>query len=79
MKTSTQDRVIDLISGVCRVPSSKIHPSTSLRDDLDLDPVDMLLLIAALENDFKVYLTPEEAEAIDTVQDASYYMQRRAA
>ncbi len=79
MKTTTQDRVIHLISGMCKVPSSRIHPFTSLRDDLHLDSVDMLLLIAALESDFKVYLTSEEADAIETVRDASYFMQRTAA
>lgn len=79
MLTITQNRVIDLISGVCRVPSSHIHPDTSLRNDLYLDSVDVLLLIAALEHDFKVYLTSEEADAIETVEDASFYMQRRAA
>ncbi len=79
MKTTTENRVIDLISGVCRVPLSRIHSYTNLRDDLHLDSIDMLLLIAALESDFKVYLTTEEAEAIETVHDASYYMQRYAA
>jgi acyl carrier protein len=79
MLTTTQNRVIDLVSGVCRVPSSHIHPDTSFRNDLDLDAVDVLLLIAELENNFQVYLTSEEADAIETVQDVSYYMHRRAA
>lgn len=79
MLTTTQHRVIDFISDECRVPSSYIHPDTSLRNDLYLDSVDVLLLIAALEHDFKVYLTKEEADAIDTVEEASFYMQRYAA
>lgn len=79
MLTTTQDRIIHLVSNVCRVPSSHIHPDTSFREDLDLDAIDVLLLIATLENNFKVYLTKEEADAIQTVQDVSYYMQRKAA
>ena len=80
MKTATtQERVITLISGMLKVPPYKINPYTSLRDDLHLDAVDLLLLIAALENNFKVYLTAEEADAIDTIEDASTFMQRKAA
>lgn len=80
MKTSTtQDRVIHLISGLLKVPSYKINPYTSLRDDLHLDHVDLLLLIAALESNFKVYLTTEEADSIDTIYDASSYLQKYAA
>lgn len=82
MKTSTStthERIIDLVSGMLKVPSYKINPYTSLRDDLHLDAVDMLLLIAALENNFQVYLTAEEADAIDTIEDASSFLQRKAA
>ncbi len=77
--TTTHDQVIHLISDICRVPSTRIHALTSLRDDLHLDTVDLTLLIASLENNFKVYLTVEEANAIETVQDVSHFMQRHAA
>ncbi len=77
--TTTHDQVILLISDICRVPSTRIHALTSLRDDLHLDTVDLTLLIASLENNFKVYLTVEEANAIETVQDVSHFMQRHAA
>ncbi len=79
MRTITEDQIIHFISTACKVPSSRIHPHTSLRDDLLLDSIDVLLLIAALENNFKVYLTTEEAEAIDTAYEANYYVQKHAA
>lgn len=78
-RSNTQDRVIDLISWRLNVPSSHIHPFTHLKDDLHLDSIDLLLLIAELESRFNIYLTPEEAEAIETVQDASFYFQKYAA
>ncbi|MCG8326851.1 MAG: acyl carrier protein [Chitinophagales bacterium] len=74
-----QERIIDLISWKLNVPSSSIHPHTRLQDDLNLDAIDMLLLIAELESRFDVYLTKEEVEAIGTVRDASFYLQRNAA
>ena len=75
---NTQDRLISLISWKLHVPSSRIYPHTKLRDDLQLDQVDLLLLIADIEHSFDVYLTTEEADAIETIEDASFYIQKYA-
>lgn len=80
MDTATQDRIINVISWSLNVPSSKIRPYTRLADDLFLDEIDLLLLIAQLERDFNVFLTREEVERIETVQDASsFFLQKHAA
>jgi len=71
MGSSFENRVIQAISFTLNVPASHIHPYTHLRDDLHLDAVDMLLLIAKLESRFRVYLTPEEVDSIETVRDAA--------
>jgi len=78
MKT-TQDAIIDMIGWSLNIPSGRIYPYTSLVDDLHLDPLDKMLLIIELENRLNIYLTPEEADAIETVQDASFYFEQRAA
>ena len=54
------------------MPVKHIHPYTHLQDELNLDAIDLLLLIAELESRFNVYLTPEEAEAIETVFGADH-------
>lgn len=77
--SNTHNRVIDLISWRLNVPPTHIHPYMRLKDDLHLDAIDLLLLIADLESRLKVYLSLEEAEAIETVQDASFYFQKYAA
>lgn len=74
-----QDRVIDIISWRLNVPVANIHPYSRLQDDLHLDAIDLMLLIAELESRFNVYLSTEEYESIETVQDASRYLQRYAA
>ena len=73
---SIQDRLISLISWKLNVPSSRIYPYTKLRDDLQLDPIDLLLLIADIEHSFNVYLTPEEADAIETIEDANFFIEK---
>lgn len=75
-----QDRLIELISWRLNVPVSNIHPYSRLREDLHLDTVDSLLLIAELESRFNVYLSSEEYESIETVQDASrFFLSKHAA
>lgn len=78
-KVNSQERIIDLISWIINIPSPQIHPLTQLREDLELDTIDILLLIAELESQFNIYLTPEEVEAIETVQDISFLFQKQAA
>lgn len=75
----TQDRVIDMISWALKLPPKRIYPYTHLQDDLHLDAVDLLLLIIQLENRFNVYFSSEEVAAIETVQDASFFIQKHAA
>ncbi len=75
----TQNKVIDLISWKLKVPSSRIYPYTSLRDDLLLDAIDLMLLIAEIESSFNVYLSKEEVEAIETVEDASLLIKKYGA
>lgn len=74
-----QNRIIDLISWRLNLPTTHIHPYSRLREDLHLDAIDLLLLIAELETRFNVYLSNEEVEAIETVQDASFYFYKDAA
>lgn len=74
---SLEKRIAEVISWTLHLPASQLHPHTHLRDDLFLDPVDLLLLIAKLEYSFNVYLSPEEAEAIATVQDLYACIRRR--
>ena len=61
------------------MPATNIHPYSRLREDLHLDAIDLILLIAELESRFNIYLSKEEVEAIETVQDASFYLYKAAA
>lgn len=76
--TGIQDQVIGHISWSLNVPASQIYPYTHFQDDLQMDALDVLLLIAELENRLNLYLTPEEVEIIETVQDASHLFAKHA-
>ena len=78
-KWTAEDRIIELIAWELNIPSSRINPHTDLVDDLYLDSLDKDLLIAKLESQFGVFLNQEQAAKIDTVRDASFFLQQNAA
>ena len=78
-KWTAEDRIIELIAWELNIPSSRINPHTDLIDDLYLDSLDKDLLIAKLESQFGVFLNQEQAAKIDTVRDASFFLQQNAA
>ncbi len=76
---STEERIISMISWSLNVPSQKIYPYTNLQDDLNLDKIDLMILIAELENKFNIYLSKEQADSIETVADAAFFFSRAMA
>jgi len=72
-----EDSILNLVSWSLHIPKTSINAFSHLRDDLNLDSIDCLLLIATLERQFDVYFSAEEAEAIETVRDAIVLIQKR--
>lgn len=73
------DLIIKMISWSLHIPVSRINANTDLVDDLHLDQLDRELLIADLENRLGIFLSPEEVASIETVRDASNFLQKKAA
>lgn len=66
-----EDSILHTISGSLNVPYNRLNAFTHFSEDLYLDPVDLTLLIAELENSLNLYLSPEEVAGIKTIGDAS--------
>ncbi len=78
--STMEQQLIELISWSLKIPSAQINPYSDFADDLHLDAIDKLLLIADLEAQYGIFLSPEEVATIQTVKDASnYFTQRHAA
>ncbi len=54
-------------------------PEASFVDDLGADSLDQVELIMAMEEEFDVSISDEDAENIGTVQDAIDYVQKAVA
>lgn len=65
-----EQQMIDIIAEQLSVEKDKVVPNASFVDDLGADSLDLVELIMAMEEAFDVEIPDEEAEKINTVQNA---------
>jgi acyl carrier protein len=67
-------RLREIIADQLGISDEEIVPEASFVDDLGADSLDLVELIMALEEEFDMEISDEEAEKIQTVQDAINYI-----
>lgn len=81
MTTSTAsvyDRVKKVIVDQLSVDEAEVTPTASFTGDLGADSLDTVELVMALEDEFGTEIPDEEAEKIQTVQDAVSYIEKNS-
>ncbi|MEL6968763.1 MAG: phosphopantetheine-binding protein [Bacteroidota bacterium] len=68
-----ENQILNTISWTLNVSPQRLLPYMHFTDDLHLDDIDLLLLIATIENQMGVYLTREQAASIQTIGDVTRY------
>lgn len=72
-----EKQIVNTISWVLNVSPRRLKRYTHFVDDLHLDEIDMVLLIAAIESNLGLYLSREEVAKVETVQDLNYYFEQQ--
>ncbi len=78
MATSTETRVKEIITEQLGVDEKEVTPDASFIDDLGADSLDTVELVMALEEEFDIEISDEDAEKIITVGDAVNYITENA-
>ena len=71
---SVEDTVKSIIVDQLGVSESDVVPAAHFIDDLGADSLDTVELVMKFEEDFDIEIPDEDAEKIQTVQDAIDYM-----
>ena len=71
-----QEKVIEIIANQLSVPKEKVVPQASFQDDLGADSLDLVELTMAMEEEFNVEISDEDAEKLQTVQDVLDYVKK---
>ncbi len=74
MSASIEKRVKEIVAEQLGVDEAQVTNEASFMDDLGADSLDTVELVMALEEEFDIEISDENAEKIQTVQDAVDYI-----
>jgi acyl carrier protein len=69
-----EQRLKKVISEQSGVEEKEITPKSNFTKDLSMDSLDLVEVVMALEQEFKLEISDEDAEKLKTVQDAMDYL-----
>ena len=75
---SVEERVRKIISEKLSVELDEVVLEASFVDDLGADSLDLVELIMAMEEAFDIEISDDEAEKLQTVQDAINYIEKHS-
>ena len=74
MSAETAEKVKSIIVEQLGVPAEEVTESASFIEDLGADSLDIVELVMALEEEYDIEISDEDAEKILTVGDAVSYI-----
>ncbi|TWJ19633.1 acyl carrier protein [Geobacter argillaceus] len=74
MSASIEKRIKEIVAEQLGVDEAQVNNESSFMDDLGADSLDTVELVMALEEEFDIEISDENAEKIQTVQDAIDYI-----
>ncbi len=70
------ERVKKVVASELEVPESKVTKNARFVEDLGADSIDALELIIALEDEFDIEISDDDAQDIKTVGDVVAYIEK---
>lgn len=76
---SVEEKVKHIIVEQLGVDEQEVRPGATFVDDLGADSLDVVELVMALEEEFGLEISDEDAEKLSSVEQAVEYIQAHAA
>lgn len=71
-----KEKVIKLIADTLELDAKKINEKTNLVNDLELESLDLVDLVAAFEEEFGVEIQDKDIKSLQTVGDIVKYIEK---
>ena len=75
MAAAVETRVKEIVCEQLGVSDDEVTPQASFIDDLGADSLDIVELVMALEEEYELEISDEDAEKIKTVQDVVTFIE----
>ena len=75
MAGDVEAKVREIISEQLGVAADEVTPEASFIEDLGADSLDIVELVMALEEEYRIEISDEDAEKIRTVKDVVSYIE----
>lgn len=75
MASAVETKVREIVCEQLGVSENEVTPEASFIEDLGADSLDIVELVMALEEEYDMEISDEEAEKIRTVQDVVNYIE----
>ena len=72
-----KEEIISLIASVLEIPKENIKEDTNLVNDLELESLDLVDLIAAFENKYEIEILDKDIKTLQTVKDIIDYIEKK--
>ena len=67
-------QIVNIIAKQLQIDAAKIEPDTAIVDELGADPLDVVEILMALEDEFGISVPDEEIEDLRTPADIQQYI-----
>jgi acyl carrier protein len=74
---AVEDKIREIIVEQLGVSAEEVVSEASFIDDLGADSLDIVELVMAIEEEFALEIPDDDAEKIQTIQDAVSYVEER--
>jgi acyl carrier protein len=74
---AVEDKIKGLVAEQLGVAEDEVTPEASFTDDLGADSLDIVELVMAIEEEYGIEIPDDDAEKIQTIQDAITYIEER--
>lgn len=78
MSNPTAEKVIDIVCERLGMSKDKVTPEMSFMNDLAADSLDLAELLMEFEEKFDLKIPDEDADKIQTIEDAVKYIEEHA-
>lgn len=75
---SVEDKIANIIADKLSVDLKEVVPEANFIDDLGADSLDLVELIMSMEEEFEIDISDEDAEKLQSVQDAIDYISQQS-